>query len=838
MKRPNRILLMMATVLLCTVCFAIGLTACGRDKQEPHKHTYSESWTTDETYHWHAPTCGDTTVPKDKAEHSFGTDNKCTDCQYEKVDEHRYSDWLSNDETHYKLDLCHNNVKVFEAEHDFGEGKTTCTICGYTIAAHKHTYGDWTWDTENHWQPATCGDTDEPFGFGAHVDENGDEVCDICPFKYEHIHEEAENWTFDETRHWKTPPCHADAVLEESTHDFVDGLCECGIKEIEVKVYAIYVEHEGNKADSFVDWLNALTNAGVIEMRITESGDVVYEYENGITEIKYLAERTIKVKAITVDGTGLPHVWLKVMLYENNEYYENGGTTALGLAETDGDGIAEIVFLPLGGYSSAKVEYRVRVAEAKDLSILQGIDEGSAKPLPARYFIADENGDGVIVIEIGENTSVEDIAGQFTFAFSNGWGATEKFTLPYHRYYTNPLEIEKAELIDENKTYDFTASGNGLFDYFYFIPYFIPVGYELFNYPPAKAEIIKNNLYNAASGVYKISFKVVEGTADIRLYSWNENRISFDGVYDTKADGTPADKYINSVSGVSPSGTDERYTGEDFVYLTIAPEHAVFNFQFGLISDAECKVTITVERIDDYRVSLTPDFVFEVDSEGNGKISNAVFSTLNTDRYKNNNMVLLGIGAMSAGTYVLQIAPPNPTITITAGLFYARLADGSEYLLWEGSTGQGKAQSKSYKNIITISDEDSLLYIVDYGMSSYQWTITLEKYEPTTVTSGAWMYVPSTPVSFGETYQIPLNLTPGTYTIDIRTFGANHGGEDYPFTINIGSKVFTINGKKATDANRFDYTGTITVDAGDNMISLNCSTKMAVIARVMLTAIA
>lgn len=54
---------------MLAICFMIPaifmLTACGG-----HKHNYSEDWTYDETYHWHA--CAGCEDILDKAEHSWG----------------------------------------------------------------------------------------------------------------------------------------------------------------------------------------------------------------------------------------------------------------------------------------------------------------------------------------------------------------------------------------------------------------------------------------------------------------------------------------------------------------------------------------------------------------------------------------------------------------------------------------------------------------------------------------------------------------------------------------------------------------------------------------------
>ena len=67
-----------------------------------HEHTYSNSWSFDETYHWHASTCGHDVV-KDKGEHHFvdtlGDDGSlvhtCSTCEYS------YSEGGTSDEFPY-----------------------------------------------------------------------------------------------------------------------------------------------------------------------------------------------------------------------------------------------------------------------------------------------------------------------------------------------------------------------------------------------------------------------------------------------------------------------------------------------------------------------------------------------------------------------------------------------------------------------------------------------------------------------------------------------------------------------------------------------------------------
>ena len=90
---------------------------------EVHEHTFAEEWTSDETNHWHAATCGHTTEVSGKAEHSFG-------------------EWTVTKEA------------TEEAE---GSRERTCTVCGYKATeaieklAHTHTFAsEWTSDETNH----------------------------------------------------------------------------------------------------------------------------------------------------------------------------------------------------------------------------------------------------------------------------------------------------------------------------------------------------------------------------------------------------------------------------------------------------------------------------------------------------------------------------------------------------------------------------------------------------------------------------------------------------------------------------------------------------------------
>lgn len=73
MKKPLGTLL--AILLLLSLSLPLA-TACG---DETHTHVWSDTWTRNETYHWHAATCGHD-VSQDLAKHTFGADGVCTVC--------------------------------------------------------------------------------------------------------------------------------------------------------------------------------------------------------------------------------------------------------------------------------------------------------------------------------------------------------------------------------------------------------------------------------------------------------------------------------------------------------------------------------------------------------------------------------------------------------------------------------------------------------------------------------------------------------------------------------------------------------------------------------------
>ncbi len=121
-------------------------------ENKPHTHTYSTTWSTDETNHWHECTCGD---KKDVAAH---------------VD-------ANND---HNCDVCGKKISDHTGGTATCKEKATCTICGQKyggFAAHNYNT-TWSTDETNHWHECSvCGDRKDE---AAHTDTDKDHKCDTC----------------------------------------------------------------------------------------------------------------------------------------------------------------------------------------------------------------------------------------------------------------------------------------------------------------------------------------------------------------------------------------------------------------------------------------------------------------------------------------------------------------------------------------------------------------------------------------------------------------------------------------------------------------------------------
>ena len=135
-------------------------SVCNNTKQETIaqlEHTYSDQWSKDNDYHWHA----------------------CTDEGYET---------LSKDKAPHTWDA--GSVTKEPTEQATGVKTFTCTVCQQTKTetlpplTHTHTWAtDWSKDETGHWHACTSSTCTEKNDVGAHVyDDDADTTCNTCGY--------------------------------------------------------------------------------------------------------------------------------------------------------------------------------------------------------------------------------------------------------------------------------------------------------------------------------------------------------------------------------------------------------------------------------------------------------------------------------------------------------------------------------------------------------------------------------------------------------------------------------------------------------------------------------
>lgn len=126
---------MKKVTLLTSLFSALFLASC--TGANVHQHTFETSWTKDNVNHWHAASCEHKEFTKDLAPHvDSNKDGKCDVCDYDIPEVH---------------------------EHKF---ETT-----------------WSKDSINHWHAATCEHTELTKDLGKHVDEDKNNICDVCEYE-------------------------------------------------------------------------------------------------------------------------------------------------------------------------------------------------------------------------------------------------------------------------------------------------------------------------------------------------------------------------------------------------------------------------------------------------------------------------------------------------------------------------------------------------------------------------------------------------------------------------------------------------------------------------------
>lgn len=196
-----------------------------------HTHTYAEEWSTDETNHWHASTCGHDVKDALGAHVDTDHDDLCDTCARSGGCEHPVAAdaWLSDAQGHWHGAACGHNVKLETAAHEDGNNDGACDVCAWADPEHTHTYKtEYSFDEKNHWYDADCSHTLKD-GVQAHTDSDNNGACDVCAWNDGCVHAYSTLWSVDGTHHWHSVTCShsiAPADKAEHTDNDNDGACD------------------------------------------------------------------------------------------------------------------------------------------------------------------------------------------------------------------------------------------------------------------------------------------------------------------------------------------------------------------------------------------------------------------------------------------------------------------------------------------------------------------------------------------------------------------------------------------------------------------------------------
>ena len=212
MKRKTFIAIL-AIAMVLVLSLAI-LTACNNKK-----HDFSSKWEYDETSHWHECMTKKHSDVADKADHTFNA----------------------------------GVVTTQPTEAAEGVKTLTCTVCGYqkteSVPKLEHTFdmGNWKFDEQTHWHPATCAHTDLKKDEAEHVWNEGvittqptettegvkTYTCTVCGntktatigmLDHEHTFD-MERWDHDAENHWHPATCaHTSEKKGLAAHSWNEGV--------------------------------------------------------------------------------------------------------------------------------------------------------------------------------------------------------------------------------------------------------------------------------------------------------------------------------------------------------------------------------------------------------------------------------------------------------------------------------------------------------------------------------------------------------------------------------------------------------------------------------------
>lgn len=388
----------------------------------------------------------------------------------------------------------------------------------------------------------------------------------------------------------------------------------------------------GDDGDDGIDGENGRDGedgVSIIDVKIIElNGKQYFEFtfSNGkIIRISTDGEERQETTSFTVtclDNNGNPveNAYFNVGYADTGttQWLKKDGTTGTSSSEayaakSNSKGIATFFVFP----QNTSAAYSVYIADPYSISA-----DGNTNGIPKGYTV---NFGWNSQLGMANNSSpfTKGGDGNYTaavnFKVDYSWNSVYESTdaLAYKRYYADLLN--PTEVTEINTPYTKKVIKDS-YNYFTFNPYRqdMPSG-EL---TQEQTDSIIKNAREAASGVYRFSWKASKSGADVKLVFYNFQNGSY---FVKKADGSPAESLVLARSGSMPNDKDaldaayneyaaaegstalgydvwlqnysSTFTGKNYVDVLVESDEASATFCFGFVSDTNCDVTISVERI-------------------------------------------------------------------------------------------------------------------------------------------------------------------------------------------------------------------------------------------------
>lgn len=333
------------------------------------------------------------------------------------------------------------------------------------------------------------------------------------------------------------------------------------------------------------------TNGRGIESVKTIGGEFVIFYTDGTYELVQEADdipfKLLQVTAKDQTNKPVSNAYFKLVSYEASSYTSK----TVGTAVSGSNGTASFLYIPEEG-----ANYRVSLADYGKTEYDPALPEGYTVTFPKHptlgwtlnYFTVEQS-DGTVQTL---NVPFEDVS----HSFSNALLHNKIKRIPYKRVHSDTAADNAVETNGtENNAFTVDVK-SGYHTYVSFLSYVSPATSS----DNEETQKLLDNATKAASGTYKFT---INGGSNPVLYFYEGN------VGNMPADELGIPRLIISHTGSALNADDDVATGTNSIIINNDSSVVRGEIFFGLYSESDCTVTLTVERTGDAQEIPSPELI-------------------------------------------------------------------------------------------------------------------------------------------------------------------------------------------------------------------------------------